>query len=217
MMHSVQRLGVSAPESVFLRIGELHVEHIHHGILEALGAHFVGVLYQELSRREGLWIYVVGTEGYPAGFLAGSSNLSRSLRNISPAGFLRLFSAAGLRLFQPRLARKVFQSLGYFLTRPTTTPDPESTSRAELLAIAVAQEVQGQGVGKALLAAFEADLAAEAQVNRYFVSTNIQETGSNAFYQATGFQLRGQKPHHDLILNVYSKDLPQNPSNSKTL
>ncbi len=213
-MNVITRVEVSTPSAVFLQLGQLHVDLIHSGILEVLGAAFVGTLYQELMRGAQTVIYVAFHEGQPIGFLVGTPNLNRSLRSIGVRGGARLLAAASCHLWRPRVLRAVILTLGYFFRRsPSASPDVASveaiaSTRAEVLAIAVSTEAQGRGIGKALVAAFERDLHACGSSGRYFVSTNAEEVGSNAFYRTAGFNLMGQKPHHDLVLNIYARDLP---------
>jgi ribosomal protein S18 acetylase RimI-like enzyme len=210
--HRIERIAGSAPLELFQELGNLHVSLIHKGVLEALGPRFVSAVYRELSRDKGLLIYAAFKETELVGFLAGSVNVMRSLRALGVAGVLRIGTKALGQLWRPRLLKQVLQSAGYFFHRPDTkapdsSVDPATAGHAELLAIAVAPEMQGQGVGKSLISAFEEDLRKSGDIRRYFVSTNSAEAGSNAFYQAAGFALSGQKPHHDLVLNVYVKNL----------
>src|SRR5687767_12797415 len=112
--YRIQQLDASSPQEDFRAVGELHVRLIHHGILEALGGHFVGTLYQELSRCAEVLIYAAMRDTTPVGFLAGSLNLRQSLRGISPRGFVRLVAIAGSRLWRPHLLKNVIQTLGFF-------------------------------------------------------------------------------------------------------
>lgn len=209
--HRVERIAASAPPELFRELGNLHVSLIHKGVLEALGAEFVATVYRELSRNEGLLFYAAFRGAKVVGFLAGSINLRHSLRALGIAGLFRIGTRALLQVWRPRLFKQVLQSTGYFFHRPKTggtrlSAELPASDHAELLAIAVDPEMQGQGVGRSLIGAFEDDLRKAGSIHRYFVSTNAVEVGSNAFYQAAGFILIGQKPHHDLVLNVYKKD-----------
>lgn len=209
--HRVERVAASASPELFRELGNIHVSLIREGVLEALGPEFVATVYRELSRGKGLLIYAAFREAKLVGFLAGSMNVMRSVRAMGAAGALRIGARAFLQLWRPRLFKRMLQSAGYFFHRPNAgaaraSADASAEDHAELLAIAVALEMQGHGVGKSLVSAFEDDLRKAGHVRRYFVSTNSVEVASNAFYQAVGFTLIGQRPHHDLVLNVYMKD-----------
>jgi ribosomal protein S18 acetylase RimI-like enzyme len=136
-----------------------------------------------------------------------------SLKNIGVIGLVRLALAGAANLWRPRLLKKVFQTAGYFFRRIDSgdaarlIEDASDPERSELLAIAVAENARGQGIGTSLVYALERDLQNRGRRHEYFVSTNCDEAGSNAFYRAAGFTFVGQKRHHDLMLNVYKKEL----------
>ena len=214
--YRVERVPASAPPELFRELGNIHVGLIRKGVLEALGPEFVAAVYRELSRDKGLLIYAAFREAKLVGFLAGSMNVMRSFRAMGAAGGLRIAARAFLQLWRPRLFKQVLQSAGYFFHRPDAaamgaSANASARDHAELLAIAVAPEMHRHGVGKSLVNAFEDDLRKADHVRRYFVSTNSVEVASNAFYQAAGFTLIGQKPHHDLVLNVYIKNFVAAP------
>jgi ribosomal protein S18 acetylase RimI-like enzyme len=211
--YRIERLDGSTSRTLFRQLANLHIASIHGGILEALGPRFVGSLYYQLSRRGDVLMYVAFRESRPIGFVAGSGNLGRSVRKIGIAGFGALAAAACMNAWRPSLLRKIVRTGGYFIRRTNgreAGPRAEAASnpaRAELLAIAVAKEARGQGVGKSLVTALECEFQNCTNADEYFVSTNREEIESNAFYRASGFTLVGERRHHDLMLNIYKKEL----------
>jgi ribosomal protein S18 acetylase RimI-like enzyme len=211
--YRIERLDGFTSRALFQQVAHLHIDSIHGGIMEALGPNFVASLYRQLVGRSDALIFIAFREGRTIGFVAGSSNVRRSLQNIGLAGFGALAAAACASAWRPSILWKIFRTAGYFFRR---TEDPAAGSvadgasdpaRAELLAIAVATEARGLGVGSALVTALEQQFQDCAAASEYFVSTNREETGSNAFYRASGFTLVGLKRHHDLMLNIYKKKL----------
>lgn len=209
----IERLGPASPAARFQQMAKLHVESIHGGIMEALGPHFLACLYEQLSRRSEVLMYAARRDQQTIGFVAATINLLDSLKNIGVVGLVRLALAGAANLWRPRLLKKVFQTAGYFFRRiysgnaARLIEDASDPERSELLAIAVAENARGQGIGTSLVYALEKDLQNRGRRREYFVSTNCDETGSNAFYRAAGFTFVGQKRHHELILNVYKKEL----------
>jgi len=208
----IERLGPASPAAQFQQMAKLHVESIHGGIMEALGPHFLASLYEQLSRRSEVLMYAARRDQQTIGFVAATINLLDSLKNIGVIGLVRLALAGAANLWRPRLLKRVFQTAGYFFRRIDSDAtrlieDASDPERSELLAIAVAENARGQGIGTSLVYALEKDLQSRGRRHEYFVSTNCDETGSNAFYRAAGFTFVGQKRHHELMLNVYKKEL----------
>jgi ribosomal protein S18 acetylase RimI-like enzyme len=210
---SIERLDAATPVELFQQLASLHVDSIHGGIMEALGSNFLTLLYQQLSKRNEVLMYAARRDHKTIGFVAGSVNVMRSVKNIGVIGFAKLALAGCGNAWRPSLLRKTLQTAGYFFRRTdvavadAAAEEASDPARSELLAIAVAEAARGQGVGKSLVNALERELRNRGGPKGYFVSANQDEIGSNAFYRAAGFTLVGQKRHHDLTLNVYKKEL----------
>ncbi len=209
----IEKLDASTPAQSFRMLAELHFNSIHGGVMEALGPNFLTAFYEQLSKGRDVLMYAAQRDRKTVGFVAGTLNLARSIKGIGFLGMARLTLAGCTGLWRPSLLKRVFQTFAYFF-RPTygSTDDmakvqAANPERSELLAIAVAKEARGQGIGKSLVEALERDLRNHGLRRTYFVSTKRDEIGSNAFYRAAGFTLIGQKRHHDLTLNVYKRDL----------
>lgn len=213
--YRIEKLDATTSLELFQQLANLHVHSIHGGIMESLGSNFLAALYHQLCQRNEVLMYVARRDSRTIGFVAGSVDLVRCVKNLGFIGLGKLALAAGVNCWRPSVLKKVLQTVGYFFrSRDNTISDlagaeAADPARSELLAIAVAEEARGQGIGSSLVKALEQGLQTRSSRSRYFVSTNRDEIGSNAFYQATGFTLVGQKRHHDLTLNVYWKGLEQ--------
>jgi ribosomal protein S18 acetylase RimI-like enzyme len=213
--YSIERLNASTPPELFQQLANLHVNSIHGGILEALGPNFLASLYQQLSKHNEVLMYAARRDSTTIGFVAGSVNVIRSLKNIGFIGMVKLAAATSANAWRPSLLKKALQTVRYFFHRTGDSvsdlagAEAADPARSELLAIAVAEEARGQGVGRSLVTGLEQGLQNQGGRSGYFVSTNEDEIGSNAFYRAAGFTLVGQKRHHDLMLNVYKKEFEQ--------
>jgi ribosomal protein S18 acetylase RimI-like enzyme len=203
----VQRLSALDSEKLFREIAGLHAEQIRGGVLPLLGQRFLAILYREIASSKWGTVHQAMLDGRAVGFIAGTANIWRCAFGFTVRGYLRLASILGLRIWHPDIARKFLDALAYPFREPST-PAAENLPRqgkhrAELLAIAVASEAQGRGVGRALVGAFEETL--RGNVTSYSVTTNAEDTQSNAFYDAVGFKKSGQKRHHDLLIQIYVK------------
>jgi len=206
---AVRRLSRLDSEAVFREIAGLHAEQIQGGVLPLLGTSFLATLYREIARSKWGTVHQATFNGRTAGFVAGTANIWSCAFGFTPSGYLRLGSILAVRVWHPDVARKFLGALAYPFRGPSTPSadnlQRQDKDRAELLAIAVASEAQGRGVGRALVGAFEATLRGKA--TSYSVATNAEDAQSNAFYQAVGFKKAGQKHHHDLLIQIYIKEL----------
>ena len=202
------RLSRSDSLGVFQQIAALHADLIHGGVLPLLGANFLACLYREIAKSKSGSVHQAVQNGQVIGFIAGTSNVWRCALGFTLFGYLRLTSILAMRIWHPKIMWKVIDSLAYPFRQPTNPEanlTPQGKDRAELLAIAVSPGTQGLGVGRALVSAFEETL--RGKTASYFVTTNASEMQSNAFYDALGFKRVGQKRHHDLLLQIYTKQV----------
>jgi ribosomal protein S18 acetylase RimI-like enzyme len=211
--YRIEKLDSRTPPQLFCELAKLHIDSIHGGIIESLGEPFLASLYHQLSKQEAVFTYVAVRDDAIIGFVVGTIEIRGLIQNIGWVGMARLALLAYGKLWRPNVLRKALQTLGYFFRRPNAlifhdaVAEAAKLGHAELLAIAVAAEARGQGVGRTLVENLESAFLNWSDATKYFVSTTREEVASNAFYRSAGFKLIGQKPHHDLILNVYQKDL----------
>ena len=85
--YRIERVSASTSPRLFQQLAKLHIDSIHGGILEALGPNFVASLYRQLGKRCDVLMFTALQEDRVIGFVAGSSNVRRSLRNLGIAGF----------------------------------------------------------------------------------------------------------------------------------
>jgi ribosomal protein S18 acetylase RimI-like enzyme len=203
-------LKASDPFSIFQQIAKIHIDEIHFSALPLLGENFLVWLNIEMTRAPQTGVWVVMEENRVLGFVSGCANLKQMYRFIFLHSAFRLFWYAGTALFSPRLLKKIPSLVLY----PFQHQDKEgkrleekaAEDGAELLAIAVDHSTQGKGIGKILVKTFELALREWGIEKSYYVSTNIEEIGSNAFYRSAGFIPCGTQRLHDLTLQKYKKD-----------
>jgi len=203
------RLKIQDSAIYFDEIARLHIAEIHHGILSILGTTFLSLLYKSLSNAPQTGVWVAVEENVIVGFIAGSADVGKAYKSILLNKSLQLFIAAGMSLMSKHVLQKVPSIITYFSRSQQREADGQTnhSQKAELLAIAVSEKNQNQGIGKKLINKFETQLQ-EWNVHGYYrVTTNLAEKGSNAFYQAIGFEKNGVMSHHNLTLQIYKKKI----------
>lgn len=68
----------------------------------------------------------------------------------------------------------------------------EDAPRAMLTALVVREDMRGQGVGRALIAAVES-WAGDRGAERVIVTTALRRAGAHAFYERLGFEFTGRR------------------------
>lgn len=156
----------------------MHASEIGEGFLPSLGRPFLARLYRRIVRAPRSFLLVADDDGRAVGFVAGSEDVGALYR----AFLLHDGAAAALRAL-PRIvrsARRVVETLRY----PAGDADLPA---AELLAIAVAPDARGRGIGHALVDAFTAELR-RRHVEAARVVVAADNDGAVRVYQACGFK-----------------------------
>lgn len=158
-------------------IADLHATRIDEGFLTSLGTSFLRRLYARVLHSHDAFIVVDDLDGVTTGFAAGVADLGALYRRFIVRDGLRAgFQAA------PRLVKnlpRVVETLRY----PATTGDlPE----AEVLAVAVAAERSGHGVGQALVRRAIDEFVSHG-IKTAKVVTTADNLAALAMYRACGF------------------------------
>lgn len=193
---------------IFDQIALVHRAEIRLGALPLLGLPFLAELYRRLAARPEADVWVAINEGRVVGFAAASTNVTLTYRRVILGGFVPLVSYALIGVAsQPRVLPKLY-SVFRCMARSTLkeSHSAQAKERAELLAIAVASSMRQRGIATGLVHVLEESLVARF-VREYFVSTNIQEHASNAFYRAIGFAAYTTYVLHDIVVQEYKKTI----------
>jgi ribosomal protein S18 acetylase RimI-like enzyme len=122
----------------------LHSRQIGEGFLSVLGPRFLRRLYRRIVRAPGSFLLVVESGSRTVGFLAGSTDVAALYRDFLWRDGVAAALACGWRLI--RSWRRVLETLHH--------GGGGSGDGAELLAIAVHPDVQGNGAGTLLVGGF---------------------------------------------------------------
>jgi ribosomal protein S18 acetylase RimI-like enzyme len=182
--------------------GALHAQAIADGYLSALGPRFLELLYRRVVRSSGAFLLVADTGDTATGFIAGALSVGGLYRDFLLHDGVRAVAAAPLRLL--RSLPRAVETLRYGSSgAPSTAATASSTNTgaadeapdAELLSVAVAPAGRGQGVGRLLVGAFQAELA-ERGVARAHVVVGADNATAIALYRGAGFTPAGDLEVH---------------------
>jgi ribosomal protein S18 acetylase RimI-like enzyme len=173
----------------------LHVAGIRDGFLSSLGPRFLTRLYARIVREPGCFLLVAEDSGglspQVAGFIAGSDDVGRLYRSfIRQDGWWSALHASGPLV---RSVPKVIETLRHGRRNGTTGRG------TELLAVAVDGSRQGHGIGRALVEAFLAEVAAQGQESAHVVvgadnARAIELYRQAGFVDATRFEMHAGTP-----------------------
>ncbi len=183
-------------------VARLHAEGIPTGFLSSLGQRFLKQLYIALPRCPAGFGYVwVDDDQQVQGFICCTESTGRVYKQALRRRALFMGLPLLRHMLRPRTIKRMIHTLRY----PNEVAEADkSIPVAELLSIVVAEGGRGKGVGKALVAAADAEFR-RRDISQYKVAVWDQNDSANAFYQRCGFELTLQRTHHDLGMNIYTK------------
>ena len=204
-MIELTRLKPSHSWRLYRQVARMHADTIHHGLLPQMGLHFLASVYRAVAgTRHGFVIAAISNETV-IGFVAGSTNINRMYAAVLLREGPRLLAAAGMHILQTALWKKAWGVLSYPF-RHSWDQHPHERGGSELLAIAVHKDERRKGLGQKLLHAFENEIRQCPREAGYTVATNIAEVASNRFYLKMGLRPTGTMTHHQLVLQLYTKE-----------
>lgn len=190
-------------------IAKLHRHALPEGFLSSLGDRFLAALYTELARapRTCVWV-ATDTNGLCVGFVAGSVDIRHAYRHVFIHGLRTLGPILLPKLLRAPVLRRIIQTSTYPLhrKRKSAFDRPPRATQAELLAIAVADDARGHGLGRRLVDTFETTLKSWGHNDPYRVVTHAEDPRSNSFYRALGFTFVEHFRHHQHTMSLYTKN-----------
>lgn len=171
----IVRMGSEADAPAAAR---LHAEQISEGFLSSLGPRFLARLYRRVVRWPRSFLLVAEDAGVVVGHAAATEDVGRLYRE-----FLRHDGLAAGLMAAPRLLRRCRTALETL--RYSSAHD--DLPAAELLAVAVASEFRGRGIGRALVTAANEELARRG-VGDARVVVAAHNHPALALYRRSGFR-----------------------------
>jgi ribosomal protein S18 acetylase RimI-like enzyme len=159
------------------RVADLHATRVAEGFLARLGPRFLRRLYRRIATSPHTFLFVAVDQDAVMGFLAGATDVRSFYRSfLARDGVLAGLVAA------PRLLRSLPRAIET-LRYPAGVGELPA---AEILAVAVARESTGRGVGNALVHAGTAELRRRG-VAAAKVVAGADNTAALRLYEGNGF------------------------------
>ena len=200
-MSKVERLSKS-DTARFKVVASLHCNEIPDGVLSILGEDFLAVLYRYISKAPNCGVWVSEVYGNLKGFITGCADDKKMFRWVLSHGLLPL-TAVGIRsITKPGVIAGAISVLKVLLK----TKHDEPTPRSQLLSLAVHPSSRKEGIGRALVQAFEIELGTWG-VDECLVWTTQSNLGAITFYESNGFIRRFTIQHatEDMVGLVKSR------------
>jgi ribosomal protein S18 acetylase RimI-like enzyme len=162
----------------------IHLAGLGYTFNSCLGQGHMRFLYRSMREDPACYVGVAKLGERTAGVVSGSIDAGEfSARLFRAMSKRQVASIAWRMLVQPRLIWAWLQTVA--IAAPVRISSTEV--RAVLTAIAVDAEIQGKGIGRALVGAFEAFLR-EHGVRAYKLDTRLQNERALRFYAELGFE-----------------------------
>lgn len=175
----------------------LHIQGISTGFISSLGVDFVTSLYEAIAQSKDSFGFVTEEGDRVLGFVAFTANLNSLYKFVILRKGLRFALLLAGKMFSLQQMKKVFETLFY----PSRVKKMDLPF-AELLAIVVAPESQGKGLGRQLLQKGLAECAKRG-IEKVKVLVGADNKPANELYLKRGFELVGQIDSHGVVSNIY--------------
>lgn len=185
--------------------------------MSTLGLPFLSTLYRGISAAPGSGVLVADEAARIVGFAAFTADLSACYQWVLKHKFLSMTYSLLPNVLNPAVYRRIGETLVYPMRAYRGAGlGQHRRSRAELLAISVADSMRGHGIGKRLLAGVEERLR-NMNVAEYYVVTHALDKRSNKFYSTAGFGWIRTFINHGKPLNEYIRVLGDQSSAMNTV
>lgn len=179
----------------------LHYSHIKNSFLCELGLFFIKKIYEGLIKSEDCVGYVYVDNAEIIGFITGSKNTGKFIRNMIIKNFLIFAPYVGLKIFiRPHLIKKVCETL--FYSKKSGVDDV----KAELVSIVVKDNQRGRGIGKKLFNELIAFFQ-ENNITKFKVMLGKDNIGANKFYESLGFNFSFTFHLYGQDMNIYTYNI----------
>lgn len=186
------------------QVAQLHIQNIKEGFISSLGHKFVCCLYQAIVESYRAFGFVAVRDGKVLGFITCAENTDAVSKLVLRRNLFKLLWAYLPKMLRLKNIKNSLESLLCPAHRGNDLPS------ADLLAIVVAQEARGLGLGKRLV---EASCSEFRKRGVETFKTMVDELFSaNDFYKHIGFKHVGKYRHHGDMHNTYVLEIKKQES-----
>ncbi len=190
----------------YTSIAKLHRDRITTGFLSSLGLPFLSRLYEAINNEAGAYVLVAEEKNDIVGFIAGAADVRGLYKKILLKRWFFVIVPLIRYMCDAAVVRKMVETALYGFKRDTSEQST-GTCAAELLSVAVGNELQGRGIGKKMVMELET-VFKENDVAKYKVVTFSLDGLSNRFYTSCDFRFAKTFTHHGNLMNEYIKEIP---------
>ena len=179
----------------------LHYSSIKNSFLCDIGYFFIKKIYAGIVKSADCAGYIYLDNSEIVGFITGSKNTGKFMRNMILKNFLFFAPYVGLKiLIKPHLIKKVFETLFY------SKKSGADNTKAELVSIVVMSNQRGKGIGKKLFNELVLFFKAN-NISKFKVMVGKNNTGANKFYESLGFNFSSTFNLYGQDMNIYTYNI----------
>lgn len=176
-------------------VAQLHIEGIKEGFMHSLGHKFVRLVYQAIVESDKAFGFVAVRDGKVSGFISCAENTGAVSKEVLRRNLFKLLWAYLPKMLRLKNIKNSIETLLYPVRLGNDLPS------AELLAMVVAHQARGLGLGRKLV---EASCNEFRKRGVWVFKTMVDELfTSNDFYKHIGFKAVGKYCHHGDMHNIY--------------
>jgi ribosomal protein S18 acetylase RimI-like enzyme len=178
-------------------VAQLHIEGIKDAFIGSLGIDFVKLLYEGIVQSQDGFGLVAEENGKVLGFVAFTTNLSKLYKSVILKKGVWFILRLASKIFSLRQIKSVFETLFY-----PSRIKKMNLPHAELLSIAVAEEVRRKGLASELVGR-GLEACRTRGIAKVKVLVAVSKESANKLYQNCGFEFVGQTDSHGSPHNIY--------------
>lgn len=189
-----------------LEVAKLHIQEIKLGFLSELGEKFLYYFYLAMIDSPNAFLIVAEDNGSIIGFISGCIDLKKFYKEFVKKYSPKVFFILLKKFFNLKTIKNILETIKY------AGKEKKNLPKAELLALAVKKEFQGQGIAGKMLEKFVWEMKTR-KVSDFKVIVGEELSPAIRFYEKNGFKFHSKnfvhqnRPSMIHIYNIGNKQL----------